>query len=384
MRALFASLSIDSGHRIVRLLLLPAVLTLAGCNKKSGAGNAPPPAPVSQVVAVEARRQPVSETLSLVGTLAANEMVEIKSEADGMAEEINFTEGERVEKGRLLIKLDENKWTASVAEAEANFKLSRANYERSQQLFKDKLISQQEIDLTASLFQANQASLELRKRLLKDTRIYAPFAGVMGARQISPGQVISKNLTLTWLVDLDLVKAEINVPERFLSQLAVGQTIEVGVAAYPAEKFKGEVYFIAPQVDPATRTAFVKARIKNADFKLKPGMFANLELTLKIRDNSVVIPESALVQLLDGERAMIYTVDETSAAKLTPVKLGVRLAGLVEVMEGLKGGEMVVTEGVQKIGPGAKVKLAAQGAGERGGGGVGGRQSAAGTNNARN
>ncbi len=385
MRAFFASRSFASGDGIGLMLLLAGVLVFTGCKKKSATQGGPPPGGFAmQVVAVEAKRQPVSETLSLVGTLAANEMVEIKSESDGAVAEINFTEGQRVEQGRLLIQLDESKWTASVAEAEANFKLSQANFERSKQLFKDNLIAQQEFDLTASLFQANQASLELKKRMMKDARIHAPFAGVVGARQVSPGQVISRNMTLTWLVDLDPVKVEISVPERFLGQLSVGQAIAVRLAAYPGETFQGEVYFIAPQVDVNTRTAFIKARVKNPDFKLKPGMFANLELTLKIRDSAVVIPEMALVQLLDGERATIYTVDESSAAKATPVKLGVRLAGLVEVLEGLLGGEKVIIEGTQKIGPGAKVKLAAQGAGERGGGGVGGRQSAAGTNNARN
>src|SRR6185295_13308451 len=150
------------------------------------------------------------------------------------------------------------------------------------------LISQQEYDQAAALFQANQASLDLKKRNLKDTRITAPFSGIAGNRTISPGQVISKNTTLMWLVDLETVKVEVNVPERFLGQLSVGQSLELTVAAYPGDKFKGEVYFIAPQVDPATRTAFVKAKIANAGHKLKPGMFASLDLTLKLKDQAVV------------------------------------------------------------------------------------------------
>src|SRR6185503_12401760 len=207
-------------------------LAAAGCKKQGAAAGGPPPNFAVQVVAVEARRQPISESLSLVGTLAANEMVEIKSETDGMVEEINFKEGERVEKGRLLIKLDESKLSASKAEAEANFKLSQANFERSRELVKDKLVSQQEFDQIASQFHASEATLELKKQQLKDTRIYASFAGIMSARQVSPGQVIGRNMILTWLVDLDPVKAEFNVPERFLSQVRVGQTIEFSVATY--------------------------------------------------------------------------------------------------------------------------------------------------------
>ncbi len=338
---------------ICSLLVVAGCVGGSGCQKKAATSQAGPMP--SQVVALEVKPQPVSETLSLVGTLAAEEMVEIKAEADGVVEQINFEEGQPVEKGRLLLKLDESKLTATVAEAEANFKLSQANYERSRQLLKDKLVSQQEYDQTASTFEVNRAGLELKKRLLKDTRIYAPFAGVMSARNVSPGQVIARNTALSLLVVLDPVKVEVNVPERFLSQLKIGQTLEIKVAAYADKLFKGEVYFIAPFVDPATRTALVKARIVNHDFVLKPGMFANLDLTLQIRQQALVIPEVAL--MMNGDRATIFVVDKDMKAQLRAVTLGVRLAGQVEIAKGLQAGELVIVEGVQKLGPGAVVKL---------------------------
>ena len=340
-------------HFIFSFLVVAGCVGWSGCQKKAATSQAGPPP--SQVVAVEVKPQPVSETLSLVGTLAAEEMVEIKAEADGVVEQINFEEGQPVEQGRLLLKLDESKLTATVAEAEANFKLSQANYERSRQLLKDKLISQQEYDQTASTFEVNRAGLELKKRLLKDTRIYAPFAGVMSARNVSPGQVIARNTALSLLVVLDPVKVEVNVPERFLSQLKIGQTLEIKVAAYAGKLFKGEVYFIAPFVDPATRTALVKARIANHDFVLKPGMFANLDLTLQIRQQALVIPEVAL--MMNGDRANIFIVDKEMKAQLRPVIPGVRLAGQVEILKGLQAGELVIVEGVQKVAPGAPVKL---------------------------
>ena len=329
-----------------------AALGWAGCSKPSaGAGGAP--VFVAQVIAVEARRQPMSETLSLVGTLAANEMVELKSETDGAVDRIEFAEGQRVEKGQLLIQLDESKFSAALAEAEANFKLSQGNYVRGQQLSKANLVSQQEFEQMASLYQAQQAGLDLKKRQLKDARIYAPFAGIMGSRQISPGQVIARNTTLAWLVDLDIIKAEFNVPERFLGQLRVGQKLDIGVVAYPGDTFQGEVYFIAPQVDPALRTVLVKARIQNPASKLKPGMFANLDLTLRLNDQAIVIPESAVTA--SGERTIIYIIDQNEMAQMIPVRLGLRQAGLVEVVSGLQGGERVIAEGLQKIRPGGKV-----------------------------
>ena len=243
-----------------------------------------------------------------------------------------------------------------MAEADANFKLSTANHERARQLLRDKLISQQEYEQIAAQFQATQASLDLKKRLLKDTRILAPFKGVVGSRQVSPGQVISRNATLTWLVDLDPMKIEVNIPERYLSQVALGQTIEFSVAAFPNEKFKGEVFFISPQLDPATRTALIKARIPNPGHKLKGGMFANLALNLQLRDSAIVVPEPALVS--NGDTVTVFIVDEKGLAQVRPVKIGLRLAGRVEVLTGLQPGDKVVVEGVQKLFPGVPVKLA--------------------------
>lgn len=335
------------------LFLAPALLGLTGCQKP--VAGPPPVFPPTQVVAGEARRQPVTETLALVGTLAANELVEIKSEIEGVVQQINFDEGQPVEKGRLLVQLDESKLQASLAETEANFKLSKANHERSQQLFKDRLIAQSEFDQTAAVFEVNRVALDFKRRLLQDARVLAPFAGVMGSRTLSPGQVIKRDSTLAWLVDLNPVKVEVSVPERFLSEVKSGQKLEVVVAAFPGKKFSGEVYFIAPQLESASRTALVKARIPNPDLLLKPGMFATLEITLQIRSSAVVVPESALV--MTGDRAAVFIVDAEQAAQIRPVKIGVRQAGFVEIASGLAGGEMVISEGVQKIGPGRKVKV---------------------------
>src|SRR5688500_8694340 len=331
-------------------------LAVAGCKKKQDTGTAAPAGFAVQVVAVAAKRQPISESLSLVGTLAANEMVEIKSETDGMVEEINFKEGGRVDKGQLLFKLDESKFAASVSEAEANFKVAQANFERSRELVKEKLIAQQEFETIAAQFHSAQATLDLRKRQLKDTRIYAPFAGIMGARQVSPGQVIARNTTLTWLVDLDTIKAEFNVPERFLSQIRIGQVIELIVATYQNEKFPGEVYFISPHVDPVFRTVLVKAYVKHQEVRLRPGMFANLDLTLKVREQAVLVPESAIT--ISSDKASLYTIEAGDTAQLKPVTTGLRTGGKVEITAGLSGGELVVVEGTRKLWPGAKVKLA--------------------------
>ena len=344
--------------RIWVWLVATALGCSAGCKKNAAvAGGQSAAGFAVQAVVVQAKVQPVSESLSQLGSIAANEMVEIKSETDGTVEKIHFSEGQPVKSGDLLLQLDESKFAAAANEAEANFKLSQANHERSKQLFRDNLISQQEHDQIAAQFQANQAGLDLKRRQLKDARIRAPFEGVISSRNVSPGQVISKNTTLTWLVDLDPVKVEFNVPERYAGQLQVGQKIEVTVAAYPGRTFTGEVFFVAPFIEPATRTALVKARIPNEKHYLKPGMFANLDLTLRLKEQAIVVPESSV--LPSGDRNIVYVVDAQDIAQIRPVKLGVRQAGLVEITSGLQPGERVVVEGIQKVRPGGKVRASA-------------------------
>lgn len=335
-----------------------ALVCLVSACKRQAAGPGTGGATAMPVVAVEAKAKPVSESLTLVGTLAANESVDIKSETDGIVQEIGFEEGQRVEKGQLLLRLDDTKLAATLAEAEASLRLSTLTFERAKQLFQDKLVSQQEYDQAAATFDRSRASVDLMKRQLKDARLVAPFAGTVGARQISPGQVMTRATLLTSLVDLDPVKVDFWVPERFLSQVQIGQRIEIGVAAYPGKKFGGDVYFVAPQLDEATRRAQMKARIANPDGLLKPGMFANLELTLELRQNAIVIPEIAL--LWDGDVARVFVVQTTPTNRIVElrlVELGVRSPGEVEIAQGLKAGELVVTEGLQKIGPASPVMI---------------------------
>jgi len=335
-------------------VLAAGILAIAaGCGKKAAAIPAGAQM-VTPVIAVEAKRQPVIESLSLVGSLLANELVEIKSETEGTVQEIRFTEGQRVNKGDLLIRLDETKFSTALAEAESNFKLSKATFERYKQLMRDRLISQQDYDQAEATYELNQATVERRQRDMKDARIYAPFSGIVSTRYVSPGQVIARDTRLTSLVDLEVVKVEVSVPERFLSQVRLEQELGLTVAAFGSQKFIGKVYFVAPEVDPITRTALVKAKIPNPEHELRPGMFANLDLTLKVRDQAVVIPESALIVQQDKMSVWVIGTDDTVQPR--SVVIGLRMPGLVEITEGLQSGERVVTEGTQKVRPGGKVK----------------------------
>jgi membrane fusion protein (multidrug efflux system) len=331
-------------------LLLPV---FSGCGKKGGGAGGNGGGMMVPIIEASAKSQPVVERLALVGTIMANEIIDVTAEADGIVADIAFAEGEKVEKGKLLIRLDETKFAAALSEAESNFKLSRATFERSKQLFNDRLISQQEFDEASARFQVNQALVERRARELKDARILAPFTGVTGARLVSPGQVIARGARLTTLVDMDVVKVEVNVPERFLGQVKLGQELSLRVSAYPGRTFTGKVFFIAPQLDAGTRTALVKAEVPNAEGALHPGMFANLDLTLQVRQNAIVIPEAAIT--LNQNEATVWVIASDNTANPRPVQVGLRMPGTVEIIDGLKAGDRVVVEGIQKLIPGVKV-----------------------------
>ena len=191
---------------------------------------------------------------------------EVKTETDGIVQEVRFQEGQIIERGDLLVKLDDTKLRAELADGGGAAQVVGGQFRTGKQLFDDRLISQQEFDQAASTFEVSQATLTLRRRLLDDSMVHAPFRGRTGARNVSPGQVITRNTVITWLVDLDPMKVEMNVPERYLGETRIGQRIQFDVTAYPGRLFEGEIYFIAPRLDLATRTALVKrgSRIRTA------------------------------------------------------------------------------------------------------------------------
>ena len=339
-------------------MFLAAALALGSpaCKKGAKGPGGPPGGFAAQVVAVKAGRESVTERLSIVGNVMANETVDLKPEVDGRVVAINFEEGQRVEAGHLLVELNSGETEAMLAEAEANQKLAQSKWDRSKELLQTKAVSKQEADESKATFDMTAAKVSQMREQLRNLKVTAPFAGVIGARHISPGQVVSKSTVIATLADFDVVKIEGSVPERLLAQAKTGQKIALSIAAFPGETFAGEVYFIASQVDPVNRTGLVKAKVANADLRLKPGRFASADLTLNVREDAVVIPEAALMP--EGEKFAVFVVDETMTAQMRAVKPGVRIAGRVEILEGLSGGETVVVEGWQKTRPGGKVKLA--------------------------
>ncbi len=345
-------------HKSVLLPMIGAAAlatALAGCGKPGAKPGGPPPGMMVNVVAVKATAEPIEDTLTFVGTLMANESVEVRSEIDGTIEEIGFKEGQKVKKGSTLFRIDQGQLKASLSKAEAEMKLAEATRKRYDGLVEGGAVSRQEFDQAVSAFDAAKAAVDLLKEQLSDATIEAPFDGTAGSREISLGQYVSRGTPLTMLVSQDPVKVEFQVPERYLSLLKEKQPVSVSVAAYPDVLFTGDVYFIAPQIDPSLRTVLVKALVPNPDNTLRHGMFASVSLRAQLREKAVVIPESALV--IQGKDTVVFAVDAEGAVQSRPVKTGLRLAGKAEIVSGVDPGDVVIIEGTQKVGPGAKVAV---------------------------
>ena len=337
-------------------LLIPLAALVAGCGKApSGGGRPHGDFPVSAVVA-PVRQEPLAETLRLVGSLEAIERVDISAEMEARIVEIGFTDGQRVAKGDMLFRLDDVRPKALVAEARARFQLAQTDFDRSRKLFENQTVAQEVLDQAAAGLEMARAALEIAERQLADTVLVAPFDGRLSERRFSRGQLVTRGQPLCTLVQTAPIRAVFNVPERFTAQLSTNLTVDLTSAAWPDRTFPGKVDYLAPVVDPASRTVRVHARLDNEDGLLKPGMFAGLNLVFKMREQALLVPESAV--FFRGDQTLLVVRNAGGKAEFTPVTAGIRAGGNVEITSGVSAGQQVVAEGFQKMGPGTTILIA--------------------------
>jgi membrane fusion protein (multidrug efflux system) len=342
------------GQALTAAVVVLSGLLLTACNQGDAGG--PPPDMAMPVVLQRPVLMPVEETVSAVGTVEANERVEIQPEVSGLIESVLFAEGDRVRQDQRLFAMNSRSEAAAVAQAEAESQLAQSNLERARTLIGTKAISQQELDQLESLLAVKSAVLKAAQQKLSERFIEAPFDGQVGPREVSPGQYVNAGTSLVTLVSAATVKVRFRIPERQLSLIKPGQTGRLTVAAWPDQVFVGTVDLIDPVVDPATRTTEIRMQVPNPDLRLQPGMFARVSVVVNTREQSLVVPEAALIPSL--ETFSIYLVKD-GVATLTPVKLGVRLPGQVEILGGLEPSSQFVGSGVQKIVDGMRVVQAA-------------------------
>jgi membrane fusion protein (multidrug efflux system) len=344
-------LAATAGLALLAGLLVWAAPSLAPAqDAKKAAGGRPPVAVEAAPVEISA----VEDEVKAIGSLRANEQVVVRPEIAGRITQFLFEEGARVEKGAVLVRIDDAALQAELAQANTALTLSKRNFDRAQELFRRDAASTRARDEAQAKLDSDRANLELARTRLAKTQIRAPFAGTIGLRLVSVGAYVSPGQDIVDLVNADPIKVDFSIPERFLPAVKVGQSLDVTVDAYPEDSFAGEVYAVAPQIDQQGRALALRARIANPAGKLKPGLFARVRLITQVRPNAVVIPEQAVFARNDGW--FVFTVVD-GKAKLAKIATGIRRAGKVEVVTGLKKGDVVVSAGHIKLREGAPVKV---------------------------
>lgn len=310
----------------------PAAETAGGAQAKERKGGGGRGSAQSVEVAPVTRRD-LSETLSVVGSLAPNETATIRPEMAGLIRAIHFEEGQRVKKGDLLVKIDDSELRAQLAQSESRHELAKLNLARSENLRQTQSNTQADADRARSEHSAAQADLELLKVRLARTEIRAPFDGIVAARTLSSGDYVNTQSIITTINDLSRMKAEFQVPERYLSKVKAGTTFSVkSTSVDAATAIQGQVYFVNAVIDRNTRSSEVKGYLDAPSAQLKAGMFVVIEIVLEVRRGALTVPEGAI--LVDQRGPQIVTVREEKGEKLAafvPVITGLRSRGVVEI-----------------------------------------------------
>jgi membrane fusion protein (multidrug efflux system) len=294
------------------------------------------------------------KTVEALGTARANESVEIRPKITETVSEIRFVESQHVEKGAVLVELDDRSAQAAVASARAAFADSRNKYERAQELFRESLIPASELESIAARRDGDRALLDAAQARLSDTVIRAPFAGRVGLRRVSVGSLVTPSTVIVTLDDTDTIKLDFDVPETALSLVEPERAVLARSAAWPDETFRGQVQSVDTRVDPVSRMITVRALVPNPAQMLRPGMF----LTVELRHDdasALVLPEQALIP--EQSRQFVLVVDADGRAEKREVQIGRRRPGQVEILDGVEQGELVVVEGTQKARPGEPVEI---------------------------
>jgi membrane fusion protein (multidrug efflux system) len=306
------------------------------------------PVEVSKVVV-----QKVQDKFEAVGTIEAIEAITVVGEIDAAVKDLPFKEGSTIGRNGLIAQLDDSQLAAEAARAEALRAQSKAMYDRVKQVVDQGAGAPQDLDDAAASLKVAEANLDVAQARLAKTKVVAPFEGIIGARKVSVGTFLRSGQAIAELANINEIRVNFSAPERFLSRLTPGATVSVSSPAFPGVSLKGKIAVVEPMIDPTTRSARVVAQVQNAGRRFRPGMSANVAAVLGERPNALTIPQEAVFG--SGNQSQVFVVKPDSTVGRVVVTLGSRSPEVVEVLEGLKPGMIVVRAGHQKLFDGGKV-----------------------------
>ncbi|MCZ6893962.1 MAG: efflux RND transporter periplasmic adaptor subunit [Gammaproteobacteria bacterium] len=315
--------------------------------------DGPPGGRQVTVETIVAETSRLESTVDAVGTVLADASAVLRTEVPGQVIERHFEEGQQVSKGDRLFSIEATVLEAEVNEAKANVEQSDAAYNRAKELVKNHLVSATEFDTARANYNVSIARLHSAESRLSKTLIRAPFDGFIGLRRINVGDYATIGQELVNVVRLDPLRVDFSVPETLLARVHPGQTIEVTVGAFRDEVFKGVITAIDPQIDVTGHSMEIRARLPNSDLRLRPGLFAQVSISLAVNLKALMVPEQAIWPI--GQDKILYIVED-GVANQRIVLLGDRKPGIVEIVSGLKAGEEIVVAGQMKLFPGVAVR----------------------------
>ena len=313
----------------------------------------PPPATVT---ATRVQQTAWSERIEALGSLTAIQDVAVASEVPGKVQALAFESGAEVEKGAVLVRLDDSDDRALLTALEAELELARLEYDRVRSLRGSSAVSQSLLDQARAQVASLEARVQRQRVLVERKTILSPFSGVLGIREVSLGTIVAAGDPIVRLQTAAPIYVDFTVPERHRGRLAVGQSLEVEVAAWPGERFEGMVRVVSPAVDERSRSLRLRGTLGNKDRRLQPGMFATVHLQLGAQRSVLTLPRTAISFFAYGESVFALEGEGSPlTARRVPIAVGRTRAGRVEVLDGLAAGQRVVHTGHLKLRDGQAV-----------------------------
>jgi membrane fusion protein (multidrug efflux system) len=329
-------------------LALPKISGPESADESSGGGDAP-----TRVDATTLQPGTVTERVRTSGTLRADESVELTAESGGKITDIRFAEGDRVDKGTLLVQINDAELQAEKERLEHRLSLATDRAERQEELLDEGGVSQEEYDATVNKVEVLRSELDLVKARIEKAKIRAPFSGVVGLREVSTGAYVSPQTTIATLQRTNPTKLDFSVSEQYATRVQPGQSVAFRVRSID-RTMEGTVYASNTQVNADTRTLQLRARAPNPDGTLRPGMFAEVTVPLGQVTDAIIVPSFAVVPTLDGQRVFVA---EDGVAQPRNVTLGVRTDSTVQVTDGLSLRDTVITSGIQSLRTGLPIRI---------------------------
>lgn len=341
----------------IGVLIILAVLLIPKLNLTSDeTDNNSKVNPKSRQVSVDVwivQPKPLQNKIFSNGTLISNEEVELRSEILGKVTHIMFSEGKRVRKGEVLVKINDSELQATLKKNKTRELLARDREYRFKQLVEKNLTSQQEYDLQLSELNSVLADVELTEAQIAKTQIIAPFDGVVGLRSVSVGSYISPETKIASIQSINPMKVDFSVPQKYFGSVKEGKTIYVKLSS-TGKIYTGRIYAVEPKIDENTRTVQARALIPNDKGELTPGAYVEIDIVLENLENSVLIPTEALVPDFEGEKVFIY---KNGKAVPQLVVTGIRTEKEIQITSGLNVGDSLIVSGIIQLKPNGTVRI---------------------------